>query len=167
MQIRPEIEADYAVVQEILLSAFEADGESRLVTGLRANAQPTISLIAEQAGKTLGHILFSPVTLDSKPKLALMGLAPMAVRPDNQGRGIGTALVEAGLDRCRETQVGAVVVLGHPEYYPRFGFRKSTDFDIESEYGVPVEAFMLLELQAGYLDGHSGVVQYHDEFKKL
>lgn len=167
MQIRAETEADYAAVQEILESAFEDDGESRLVSRLRANAKPLISLVAEQDGQILGHILFSPVTLDSAPSLTLMGLAPMAVRPDHQRQGIGTALVEAGLNRCRETQVGAVVVLGHPDYYPRFGFLKSSSFDIKSEYDVPAEAFMVLELQAGYLDGHSGTVRYHDEFKTL
>ena len=91
----------------------------------------------------------------------------MAVRPGHQRQGIGTALIEAGLDRCRETRVGAVVVLGHPDYYPRFGFLKSSGFDIKSEYDVPAEAFMVVELQAGYLDDHSGTVQYHDEFRKL
>lgn len=167
MLIRNEAEADHEAVQAILDSAFEGDAESRLVSQLRLCATPLISLVAEQDGEVLGHILFSPITLDSDPSLALMGLAPMAVLPDQQRRGIGAALIEAGLKRCRQSQIGAVVVLGHPGYYPRFGFRESVSFDISCEYDVPAEAFMLLEIQAGYMNGHRGTVRYHEQFSKL
>ena len=126
-----------------------------------------MSLVAEQDGLLVGHILFSPVTLDSNTSLILMGLAPMAVHPDYQGRGIGKALIEAGLKQCEEMQVGAVVVLGHPEYYPKFGFVPSTHFQIRCEYDVPSEAFMLKELQAEYLNGRHGTIRYHEEFNAL
>ncbi len=167
MLIRIETEADHAAVAQILKSAFDDDGESRLVTRLRSSAKPLMSLVAEQDGQILGYILFSPATLDSSPSLAVMGLAPMAVHPDCQRQGIGTALVEAGLNRCRDAHIGAVAVLGHSEYYPRFGFRKSSEFDIKCEYDVPAEAFMLMEMQQGFLKGGSGILKYHEEFNKL
>lgn len=167
MLIRRETEADHSAVQKLLLSAFDEEGESKLVTRLRVNAEPLISLVAELDGKIIGHILFSPVTLDTAPSLAIMGLAPMAVLPNHQGRGVGTALVEAGLKRCREQNFGAVVVLGHPKYYPRFGFRASSDYNIKCEYDVSAAAFMLIELIDGYLQKHSGTARYHEEFMKL
>lgn len=167
MQIRDETEADHSAVRRLLLAAFEADGESRLVTALRSTATPLVSLVAEQQGSVIGHILFSPVTLDDGTSLRLMGLAPMAVLPEHQRRGVGAALVEAGLQRCRELEVGAVVVLGHADYYPKFGFAPSTKFDIKCEYDVPAEVFMLQELRSDYLKDHAGTVRYHEEFNKL
>ena len=167
MLIRRETEADKSAVEELLLSTFEENSESRLVTQLRAHAKPLVSLVAEQDGKVIGHILFSPVILDSNPSLQLMGLAPMAVKPSQQRLGIGTALIEAGLHHCQQQKIGAVVVLGHPDYYPKFGFSSAADYDIKSEYDVPTETFMLIELQEDYLHGHSGTVQYHEAFKAL
>jgi len=167
MRIRDEIAADFEAVQSLHLAAFEGDGESRLVKALHSRARPLVSLVAEQDGAVIGHILFSPVTLDAAPSLQLMGLAPMAVLPEQQRRGVGAALVEGGLECCREIGVGALVVLGHPNYYPKFGFTPSASFGIKSQYDVPVEAFMLLELQAGYLNDHSGTVRYHDAFNEL
>lgn len=167
MKIRGELDADHAAVAAVLESAFPEDGESRLVTRLRSSASPLVSLVAERQGRVVGHILFSPVTLDSDPSLKLMGLAPMAVHPELQRSGIGSALVEAGLRECQEAGAGTVVVLGHPDYYPRFGFLPASQFQITSEYDVPSEAFMLRELRPGYLDGHRGTVSYHAEFGSL
>lgn len=93
-----------------------------------------------------------------------MGLAPMAVAPEHQRKGIGSALVRAGLDECKQLGFGAVVVLGHADYYPRFGFLSSARFGIGCEYEVPEEVFMVVELQAGFLDGASGKVKYHAAF---
>jgi len=118
-------------------------------------------------GKLVGHILFSPVTLDSKSALQLMGLAPMAVLPSQQRQGIGSALVEAGLAQCHLAKCGAVAVLGHPDYYPKFGFKPSTNFAIKSEYDVPAQVFMIVELEKGYLKDCSGTIAYHEEFKNL
>jgi len=167
MIVRAEDKDDFVDAQSILLSAFPEEGESKLVSRLRENAQPIISLVAEIDGKLVGHILFSPVTLDSKPVLQLMGLAPMAVLPSHQRQGIGSALVEAGLAQCRLMQYGAVVVLGHPDYYPKFGFSASTNFAIKSEYDVPADVFMIVELTNNYLIGCSGTISYHKEFKNL
>jgi putative acetyltransferase len=149
------------------LAAFETAAEANLVDALRQQARPLISLVAQDGVEIVGHIMFSPVSLASHAKLNLMGLAPMAVMPAHQRKGVGSALVRAGLERCRELGVGAVVVLGHPGYYPRFGFQPSVRFGIASEYDAPPEAFMVLELQPGYLSGVSGTVKFHAAFQDV
>lgn len=130
-------------------------------------AEPLVSLVALDEGAIVGHILFSPVTVDGHPELLLMGLAPMAVAPEHQRRGIGSALVEAGLTACKALGATAVVVLGHPEYYPRFAFRPASGWGLVSEYDAPDEAFMALELRDGALRGVSGTVRYHPAFGEL
>ncbi len=167
MLIRAEEERDWAAVHVLNASAFETPAEADLVNVLRVQAQPVVSLVAEHAGSVVGHLLFSPVTLSDHVGVNIMGLAPMAVAPSHQRRGIGSALVRAGLERCRALGVGAVVVLGHPEYYPRFGFSPGVRFGIRSEYEVPDEAFMVAELQPGFLRGASGTIQYHAAFKNV
>jgi putative acetyltransferase len=97
----------------------------------------------------------------------LAGLAPMAVRPDWQKKGVGSRLVEEGLKRCKQSGYGAVVVLGHPDYYPRFGFSPSVNYGIESEYDVPVEVFMVKELRDGALDDCTGRIRYHKAFGNI
>lgn len=164
IEIRKETEADKAAIFEINAAAFETQAEAKLVDILRVSADPLISLVAVEGDEVVGHILFTPVTLDSYDDLALMGLAPMAVAPSRQHRGIGTQLVNAGLERCKELGIGAVVVLGHAEYYPRFGFRPASRWGIGSEYDVPDDVFMLLELAPGYLQGHHGTIRYNAAF---
>ncbi len=167
MIIRPEIAADFTAVEAVNIAAFPTDAESRLVNQLRDRANPLISLVAEHQGCIVGHILFSPISLSSDSSLLLMGLAPMAVLPDYQRQGIGSVLVEEGLAQCRREKVGAVAVLGHPEFYPKFGFQKSTSFKIRSEYDVPAEVFMLKELEPDYLANANGTIFYHEEFNSL
>lgn len=155
-------------MHRINTAAFEQPNEADLVDNLRRQAEPIVSLVAlDEAGCPVGHILFSPVTLTGHSGLQLMGLAPMAVAPECQRRGIGSALVRAGLEHCDELGMGAVVVLGHPEYYPRFGFQPSNGFGITSEYDVPAEVFMVLELRPGYLQGKTGVLKYHSAFQDV
>jgi putative acetyltransferase len=165
--IRDEQPHDRASVRAVNTAAFETPAEADLVDALREQAHPVVSLVAEDAGEVVGHIMFSPVSLSGHPELRLTGLAPMAVAPAHQRRGVGSALVRAGLERCRQLGFGAVVVLGHPSYYPRFGFEPSVRFGIRSEYEAPAEAFMLIELQPGYLQGAGGTVRYHAAFKDL
>lgn len=148
-------------------SALETPAEAGLVNALREQAHPVISLVAVEGGTIVGHIMFSPVSLSGHPGLKIMGLAPMAVAPEYQRKGIGSALVHTGLDRCKQLGFGAVVVLGHPEYYPRFGFSPSTRFGIKCEYEVPEEVFMVFELLPGYLRGASGTIKYHAAFSNL
>jgi putative acetyltransferase len=164
LRIRAEEEADRAAVHAVNAAAFPTPAEADLVDALRAAGAARVSLVAEEDGAVVGHILFSPVTLPGHPGLALLGLAPMAVAPERQRQGIGSALVEAGLARCRELGCDAVVVLGHPEFYPRFGFVPSVRCGIGCEYPVPPEVFMLQELRPGALQGASGTVRYHPAF---
>ena len=167
IRIRQETEADKAAVFGINAAAFPTDAETRLVDSLRMSADPYISLVAVENQDVVGHIMFTPVTLMPFDDLQLMGLAPMAVSPSRQRSGIGSQLVEAGLQRCRELGVGAVAVLGHPEYYPRFGFRPSSNWGIKCEYDVPEDVFMLLELAADYLQNYQGIIRYHAAFADI
>ena len=167
MRIRAEQPGDWLAVHRVNESAFETHVEVDLVYALRQQVSPIVSLVAERDGSVVGHILFSPVTLPDHPNLKIMGLAPMAVAPQHQRTGIGSALVRAGLERCRELGFGAVVVLGHPEYYPRFGFSPASRFGIGCEYDVPDDVFMMLELRPGFLEGASGVIRYHEAFRNV
>lgn len=167
MLVRAETPADIQQVRTINLAAFDTAAEADLVDALRRRASPLISLVAQADEGVVGHILFSPVTLDARPDLRLLGLAPMAVLPAQQRRGVGSALVRAGLARCRATDACAVVVLGHPRFYPRFGFRPASAFGVRSEYDVPDEAFMLLELAPDSLRGAGGLASYHPAFQDL
>lgn len=164
VQIRAESEKDKHAVFAVNAAAFPTDAEAKLVDSLRLSASPVISLVAVGNKGIVGHIMFTPVTLEPFDDLRLMGLGPMAVSPAAQRQGIGSRLVEAGLQRCRDLAYGAVCVLGHPDYYPRFGFRASSAQGIRSEYDVPEEAFMLLELSANYLQDRHGVVRYNPAF---
>lgn len=167
IHIRPERAEDIASVHALNRAAFETSIEADLVDALRERAKPIISLVADEAGSIVGHILFSPVTLSGCAELKIMGLAPMAVLPAEQRRGIGSALVRAGLERCQQIGCSAVVVLGHPEYYPRFNFVPASRFGVSCEYEVPDEVFMALELESGILRGKSGTIRYHAAFANL
>jgi len=162
--IRTEEDKDFAAVYAVNAAAFETPLEANLVDALRQQASPVVSLVAEDNETVVGHIMFSPVSLTGHADVKIMGLAPMAVAPNHQRKGIGSALVRAGLERCKQLGFGAVVVLGHPEYYPRFGFSPSLRFGIGCEYEVPEEVFMVMELQSAYLHGRSGAIQYHRAF---
>lgn len=171
MVIRPEdpTSADATAIRRLNEAAFPGQEEAALVDALRAAAAPLISLVAEEDGRILGHILFSPVTIEGRAAGLWMGLAPMAVSPDRQRSGIGSALIEAGLDACRELGAEVVVVLGHLEYYyPRFGFLPASGFGVRSEYPNAGDAFMALELKPGALaHGSTAVVRYHRAFAAL
>lgn len=167
MQVRTEERRDIASIHALNEAAFQTSTEANLVDMLRDQAAEFISLVAEENGSIIGHICFSPVILTSDTALKLMGLAPMAVAPARQRSGVGSALLRAGLDRCKKTGAAAVVVLGHPQYYPRFGFSPASRFGIRCEYNVPDEVFMALELEPGVLQGKSGTIRYHHAFESV
>lgn len=167
MLIRPETESDWPATYRVNVAAFERDAEARLVDMLRDEAEPTVSLVAQDGTSVLGHIMFSPVSVSAAPTLKFMGLGPMAVTPDHQREGIGGMLVRAGLDECKRNGIHGVVVLGHPQYYPRFGFSPASRFGLSCEYDVPDEAFMATEIQPGAFDGASGLVKYHAAFNDV
>lgn len=166
ISIRPEEREDYAIVRAINLAAFECGPEAELVDTLRTSCPDHLSLVAEDEGQIVGHILFTPVIVEAvEESVAGMGLAPMAVAPERQRSGIGSALVNRGLDLLRGRGCPFVVVLGHPEYYPRFGFKVAAGYGLRSQWeGVPDEAFMVRVFTDGALPNGGGVARYRDEF---
>ena len=168
LSLRAESQSDSAAVFEVVADAFPTDSEARLVAELRGATDPQISLVAESGGLVIGHILFTPVGIDC-PGGALqgMGLAPLAIRKPYQRQGVGSALVAGGLSRCREVGAPVVVVLGHPEYYPRFGFRPAWDRGLYHLAPKPNPSFMVLELEAGALPEGCGEVHYHPFIEAL
>ena len=166
--IRYEQPEDIALIHQINKQAFGQSAEANLVDALRRNGKATLSLVAEDSGRIVGHILFSKVVIEvGDSQLHGLGLAPMAVSPERQNEGIGSRLVERGLKLCREAGHPFVVVLGHPEFYPRFGFVPASRFNIKSEYDVRDEVFMITELQQGSLLGVAGTAKYQPEFNEV
>ena len=141
--VRPEEEGDIEQVREILRLAFPTDAESKLVDALRKNGKAILSLVAVNDRDVLGHIMFSPVSTTPSSEAKGIGLAPLAVKPKFQSKGIGSQLCREGLCRCKELAYDYVVVLGSPEYYGRFGFKRASDFNLQNEYGVDDE-FMVV-----------------------
>ena len=166
-KVRVETPADHAAIAQITATAFNNTAEVQLITQLRQHSSECLSLVAEQHAKLVGHIMFSPATLDNAAEIKLMALAPMAVSNVLQHQGIGSALVRAGLELCRQRGIDAVVVLGHAAYYPRFGFKPASRFNISGPWQVADNSFMLLELKPGALKGKSGRVQYHPAFAQF
>jgi putative acetyltransferase len=163
--IRAENAEDIPAVRRVNKLSFGRPQEAALVDALRAVAHPQVSLVAVEDGQILGHIFFSPVSIepeDAHP--AALGLAPMAVLPAYQRQGIGSQLVREGLRECQRIGCNVVVVLGHPEYYPRFGFMPASQKGLRCEYPVPDEVFMVAELEPGALRGRRGLVKYRPEF---
>ena len=169
MSIRLERPEDASQVRQINELAFGQPLEADLVDTLRRTCAESLSLVAEGDGEddgVVGHLLFTPVVVESaRRRVAGMGLAPMAVRPDRQRQGIGSQLVRRGLEILRERGCPFVVVVGHPEYYPRFGFEPASTRGLVCQWeGIPDAAFMVLCLDAQAMAGVSGVAHYREEF---
>jgi putative acetyltransferase len=169
LTIRPETTADHDAVRHVTMDAFGQPLEANLIDALRRAAPRALSLVAEDEGGIVGHILFTPVTIEtSGRRVEGMGLAPMAVASIRQRQGIGTQLVERGLAILREQGCPFVVVVGHPAYYPRFGFTPASAHGLDSQWpGMPDEAFMVLVLDEDAMNGVSGVARYLPEFDEV
>jgi len=168
--LRREIPNDIPLIHELNSKVFEGMGEARVVDLLRGHCDPFLSIVAEVNSQIVGHVLFTPVQLvpDEGEVLQGMGLAPLAVDPEFQNQGIGTILCEAGLEELKTLGTPFVFVLGHPNYYPRFGFKPAAKFNLRCAYeGVPAEAFMIMVFQPQKLEGLSGVVNYRQEFDEV
>ncbi|WP_434040749.1 MULTISPECIES: GNAT family N-acetyltransferase [Sorangium] len=164
MNIRSERAGDEAGIRGVHLAAFPSAMEAELVDRLRAAGRAVVSLVAEIDGVIVGHVLFSPVAIAGPgPTGGGLGLAPLAVLPAFQGRGVGAALAREGIEACRGAGCAFAVVLGAPEYYARFGFEKASLFGLGNEYAAD-EEFMAMELAQGALEGARGVVTYSPEF---
>lgn len=160
-EIRAEAPADAPGVREVNAAAFGRDVEGRIVDALREQGALIASLVAIERERVVGHIAFSGATLAGSE---IAALGPMAVEPSRQRDGIGSALVRAGLDACRRLGHDVVVVLGHPAFYPRFGFVPARPLGVTCEYPVPDEVFMVAELSPGALRGRRGVARYAAPF---
>lgn len=161
--IRPESPADCPAVHSFLTAAFGQRDEADLVDRIRRapGYDPDLSLIAELDHHIVGHIHFSPITIaSSDASTPALALAPVSVLPECQRRGIGSALVRDGLSACRAAGHRLVIVVGHPDYYPRFGFTPAHTFNILPPFDVLPPAFMALALNSGALDGVCGTVRY-------
>ncbi len=167
LNIRPEHAADAAGIRDVHIAAFPTGAEARLVDALRSNRNASVSLVAVLEERIVGHVLFSPVSIEPKiSSVRGVGLAPVAVRPAYQRQGIGAHLIEQGIDQCRRVAFDFMVVLGQPRYYRRFSCRRAFSAGLTNEYGMD-EAFMVLELQPGSLRGIRGLVRYGAEFSML
>jgi putative acetyltransferase len=166
-EIRAERPEDEQQVRRVNELAFGQPDEAKLVDALRHEIE-NISLVATDGPLVVGHIFFTPVSVENAGEdVKAAGLGPMAVLPSHQRRGIGSRLVREGLERCRLRQYELVVVLGHPHYYPRFGFVSAHTKGIRYVAKVPDEAFMVLDLRPEPSTLRNGVVRYHPEFEKF
>jgi putative acetyltransferase len=164
IEIRIEDPGDREAVHQLNLVAFDNGPEAALVDRLRTSCEQYLAFVAVEDGVVVGHVLFSPAIVDGSNVVG-MGLAPMAVLPAHQRKGIGSRLVRHGLEFLRKSDCPFVIVLGHPEYYPRFGFEAASKYKLRSQWeGVPDEAFMVIVLNSNALPKKGGVARYRDEF---
>jgi putative acetyltransferase len=168
MNIRCENRSDYPAIAELNRLAFEQENEAKLVESIRHSDCyiPELSLVAELNGAIAGHILFSYINLVGQENLQVLGLAPVAVRPEFQRQGVGSALVRAGLEAAEARGELMVIVLGNPQFYSRFGFESSVSYGIESPFPVPAEVFMIKPLK-NYQGKYRGKVVYPPAFNGL
>jgi len=145
--VREELPEDINAICSVNTRAFNRTQEADIVDKLRRNCSDLLSLVAARQNDVVGHVLFSPATVESEDKTTRgSGLAPIAVQPEYQRQGIGSELIRAGISELKSKRSAFVIVLGHPEYYPRFGFERASRYGIRSEWQVPDEAFMILIL---------------------
>jgi putative acetyltransferase len=165
IEIRGEYPDDVAAVREVNRLAFGQEQESNIVDALRTNGAALLSLVATVDGQVVGHIMFSPLTVAENVKALVLG--PMAIAPEYQRQGIGTRLIEAGNRKIKDAGYPFIIVVGHAEYYPRFGFRRASEYGIKCEWDVPDEVFMLLVLNEAKMQGASGLAKYRHEFSTV
>lgn len=169
--IRQETPADVEAVKNVHQLAFGRPDESALVESIRQSDSyiPELSFVALIDDQIVGHVLFSIVHIDTEPEpKRVLALAPLAVRPDYQRVGVGARLTHHGLAEAKARGWDAVIVLGQPSYYPRFGFQPSHEFGIESPFPLnDPSAFMVMEMAEDALENCSGMVVYPDFFMTL
>ncbi len=165
--VRSEEPSDYQKIYEINKIAFGGEVEARLVNNLRKTKGfiPQLSLVAEKDGKVVGHILFSIIHINTgEDNIPVLALAPMAVLPEYQKQGIGSLMIKEGLKKSKELGYKIVVLVGHPDYYPRFGFVPAKEKGLKLPFDAPDEAFMVYEIIPNSLVGISGTIEYPPEF---
>lgn len=161
---------DYQTIFNIHKQAFGQDNEAELVNALRktTNFNPELSLLAFINNEPIGHLLLYPVSLETnKGNLIELGLGPVAVKLNHQNKGLGTKLIKEGIKKARQLGYTAIVVVGNPKYYKRFGFIKASIKGLKVELDVPEEDFMILELIPDALKNINGLVKYSQEFNSV
>jgi putative acetyltransferase len=164
IEIREEDPADVVAIRDLNRSAFGQDQEGNIVDALRSNGAALLSLVATVNGRVVGHIMYSPVSVNEIKGAAL---GPMAVLPKHQRQGVGSKLVEAGNRKLKDKNFPFIAVVGHADYYPRFGFVPTRIHGLKCEWPVPNETFMLLVLNHDLMHGVSGLVKYRHEFASV
>ena len=162
IEIREEGPDDVAAIRDVNKRAFGQDQEGKIVDALRSNGAALLSLVATLNGEVVGHIMYSPITVGDEVTGGALG--PMAVLPEHQRLGIGSKLVQAGNLKLKDAGCPFIIVLGHANFYPRFGFKPARTFGVKCEWDVPDEAFMLLVLDESKMQGVSGLAKYRHEF---
>ena len=164
--IRKEEENDHKNIYEVNRLAFEQENESKLIEKIRvgSNFIPDLSLVADINNRIIGHILFSKIKIIGNSIFETLALAPVAVLPEFQKQGIGSNLINRGMEKAKELGFDSIIVLGHKDYYPKFGFKRASKWNIKCCFEVPDEAFMAVELIDGALRGKEGTIKYPDEF---
>ncbi|TVQ15889.1 MAG: N-acetyltransferase [Balneolaceae bacterium] len=166
IEIRKEELRDCGAIHQLNMAAFDNGPEADLVDKLRASCKDYLSFVAVQDDAIVGHILFTPANVEGCSTTG-MGLAPMAVLPSYQRKGIGSRLVRYGLEYLRKTDCPFVIVLGHPEYYPRFGFEPASAYRLVCQWeGVPDDAFMVAIFDRAALPESGGIARYQDAFNE-
>lgn len=167
--IRREEAKDYKKVCEVTRSAFQQETECKLIEKIRKGKHfvPELSLVAEVDHEIVGHILFSRITIVGDSVFESLALAPMAVIPEFQKQGIGTKLIKKGIEEAKELGFNSIIVLGHKDYYPKFGFTRASNWGIKCPFEVPDEAFMAIELTERAFEDKAGTVKYPDEFMEV
>jgi putative acetyltransferase len=167
VSIRPEKSEDCQSIYNVNKLAFNGEVEAKLVNNLRKTKGfiPELSLVAIKGDEVIGHILFSIIHIQTDTKnIPVLALAPMAVLPKHQKQGIGSMLVREGLTKCKDLGYGVVILVGHPDYYPRFGFTPARKKGLKLPFDAPNEAFMVYEIIPQALMGIKGTVVYPPEF---
>jgi putative acetyltransferase len=170
IMIRIERTEDIEAIHMVNRLAFGQEDEALLVQRIRESSGfiPELSLVAVKDSQIVGHILFSQIYIDTpKTEVPVLSLAPMAVLPEFQNSGIGSQLVMTGLEKCRDLGHKIVVVIGHPQYYPHFGFGPARQKNLDISFPVPDEAFMVCELVPDALNGIEGKVKFPPEFEDV
>lgn len=165
-EIRRERPGDGPAVRQVLEAAFPTAAEADLAERLRGNGKAVIALVAEDEGRIVGHVVFSPLTIEPLAGTVGLGLGPLAVLPDHEKHGVGRRLVQNGLAECRKWGAGFVSVLGEPDYYGRFGFESAREHGLRNEFAAD-DYFMVFELKNHGLPPRDSMIRYAPEFKGM
>lgn len=169
VEIREERPDDVAAIREVNRRAFGQDQEGNIVDAMRSNGAVLLSLVATLNSEVVGHVMYSPATVGDGETGAAAGaaLGPMSVVPEHQRHGIGSKLIEAGTQKLKDAGCPFIIVLGHANYYPRFGFTPASALGIKCEWDVPDDVFMVLVLDHSKMHGVSGLAKYRHEFSTV